>query len=231
MLVCARSFLLIAAQGMVALFLFAMHTAAPWRAAGHWWVVYGTLVDIGCLLGMRHFTRKEGVRLRDLIGPIRMRQGRDLFLGLGYYLIVLPFFLGATAAARWLLRTPGHDPVTYLIHVHHLPIWATVYSLTVWWVIWSPIEEMTYQAYVLPRLQALTGRTWVAVAITGFWWASQHCALPFIADWRYVAFRFLAFFPGVLALMLLYLRTRRLAPLIVAQWPMDILAAIMTAVY
>jgi len=84
---------------------------------------------------------------------------------------------------------------------------------------------------VLPRLQALTGRTWMAVGITGFWWAAQHCALPFFFDWRYLVFRFLAFLPGVLVAMLLYLRTRRLAPLIIAHWPMDIVAAIMTAIY
>ncbi len=231
LLVLTRSVLLIAAQGLVALALVTVHNAAPWKTAGDWWVVYGTLVDIGCLLGMRHFTRKEGIRLRDLIGPIRMRRGHDLFLGLGYYLLVFPFFLGATAAARALLRTNGHDPIAYLIHIHHLPVWATVYSLTVWWVIWSPTEEATYQAYALPRLQALTGRTWLAVAIVGFFWTAQHCALPFVLDWRYLAFRFFSFLPGLLVMMLLYLRTRRLTPLIIAHWPMDIVAAIMTAIY
>jgi len=34
-----------------------------------------------------------------------------------------------------------------------------------------------------------------------------------------------------LILMLLYLRTRRLAPLIFAHWPMDIAAAIITYIY
>jgi hypothetical protein len=231
LLVCARSFLLIAAQGLLALIFFMMHRISAWRSAGDWWVVYGTLVDAVCLLGMRHFTRREGIRLRDLIGPIRMRRGRDFLIGLGFYLLVSPLFFGASVAARWLLRTRGHDPIAFLLHAHHLPIWATVYSFSVWWLIWSPTEEMTYQAYVLPRLQALTGRTWIAVAITGFWWAAQHCALPFVPDWRYIAFRFLAFLPGVLGLMLLYLRTRRLAPLIVAHWPMDIAAAIFTAIY
>jgi hypothetical protein len=31
-------------------------------------------------------------------------------------------------------------------------------------------EEITYQAYALPRIQALSGRTWVAIAVVGFWW-------------------------------------------------------------
>ena len=34
--------------------------------------------------------------------------------------------------------------------------------------------------------------------------------------------------PGIVAFMLIYLRIRRIAPLILAQWPMDILVAVMT---
>jgi len=232
LLVAARSILLLISQGLLALILFLLHRHTPWRAAGDWWSVYGTLVDIGCLIGLRHFTRKEGIRLRDLIGPIRMRRGHDLFLGLGYFLLVFPFFIGGSYIARILLYGSTDKTLnSYLLHVHTLPVWAIVYSVTLWWMIWSPTEETTYQAYALPRLQALTGRIWVAFLIVGFLWALQHCALPFIPDWRYILFRFLAFLPGVLVMMLVYLRTRRLAPLIVAHWPMDITAAIMTAIY
>ena len=41
----------------------------------------------------------------------------------------------------------------------------------------------------------------------------------------------LTFLPGVFLLILFYLRTHRIAPLIVAHWPMDIAAAVMTAIY
>ena len=232
LLVSARSLLLMATQGLVALILFALHRPSPWRAAGDWWTVYGTLVDIGCLIGLRHFTRREGIRLRDLIGTIRLRWGRDLFVGLGYFALIFPFFLGGGYFAQILLYgSPGDNPYKYLAHLHPMPIWATVYGLSMWWMIWSPTEETTYQAYALPRLQVLTGRTWVAFLIVGFCWTAQHCALPFIPDWRFLLFRFFAFLPGVLIMMLIYLRTRRLAPLIVAHWPMDIAAAIMTAIY
>jgi len=56
-------------------------------------------------------------------------------------------------------------------------------------------------------------------------------ALPFIPDWRYLLFRFLTFLPGVLILIMFYVRTRRVAPLIVAHWPIDIAAALITTIY
>src|ERR1035441_4303578 len=80
LMVTARSVLLVASQALVALILLERGHATPWRAAGDWWTVYGTLVDIGCLLGLKYFTRREGIRLRDLLGPVRMRSGRDLWL-------------------------------------------------------------------------------------------------------------------------------------------------------
>jgi len=103
LLVSARSFLLMAAQGLVALILLALHRPSPWRMAGDWWGVYGTLIDIGCLIGLCYFTHREGIQIRDLLGPIRMCRGHDLLLGLGYYLLVFPFFLGGNYVARILL--------------------------------------------------------------------------------------------------------------------------------
>jgi membrane protease YdiL (CAAX protease family) len=103
-----------------------------------------------------------------------------------------------------------------------------IYSLGLWWIIWSPTEEITYQAYSLPRLQALFGRPWIALLLTAFWWGLQHCFLPLILDWDYIAWRFFAFFPGAIVALLVYSRTRRLPPLIFAHCPMDIVAAVMT---
>ena len=231
-LVILRSAMLLICQALMVLVLAAAHRPHTWRDAGGWWNVYGTVVDLACLLALRHFARQEGLGLRDLLGPIRMRRAADLLLGLGYFLIIFPFFLGGSYVARLLLyKSSEPNPMVMLTHLHPLPLWAAVYSLSLWWLIWSPTEELTYQAYALPRLQALTGRTWLAFVIVGFFWAAQHCALPLVLDWRFALYRFLSFLPGVLALMFFFWRKRRLAPLIVAHWPMDIAATIASALY
>jgi len=231
-LVAARPALFLTMQAMLAVVLLALHRPSPWRAAGAWWNVYGTLVDIGCLIGLRYFTRKEGIGLRDLIGPIRLRYGHDLFMGLGYFLLIFPLFIGGGYLAQVLLYgSAAKAPIAYLMQSHTLPLWATGGGLTFWWFISSATEEATYQGYALPRLQALTGRTWIAFRVVAFCWAAQHCVLPFMPDWRFVLYRFLAFLPGVLVMMVVYLRIRRLAPLIFAHWPMDILGALMTGIH
>ena len=43
-----------------------------------------------------------------------------------------------------------------------------------------------------------------AVAVGGFWWTIQHGFLPFVPDWRYVAWQSLAVARGVLVLIVIY---------------------------
>jgi hypothetical protein len=59
LLVCVRPVLLMVSQAVMAIILFVAHRPAPWSAAGDWWNVYGTVVDVGCLIGLRYFTRKK----------------------------------------------------------------------------------------------------------------------------------------------------------------------------
>jgi hypothetical protein len=228
-LVTGRTVLAVLAQAFVALIYVLRHNPSPWRAAAPWWTMYGTLVDIGCLALMARFARREGIGLRNLIGTIRLRWGRDIFVGIGWFVLIFPLFMvGAPLGSK--LVWGSTQPYLYpgLLAARTLPLWAVIYSLSLWWMIWSPTEEMTYQAYALPRLKAISGRWGIAIPVVAFWWALQHSFIPLILDWHYVVWRFLAFLPGVTLFILVYLWTRRLPPLIVAHWPMDILAVVIT---
>jgi hypothetical protein len=223
--VALRPALIVLAQVLTAFVLKVRGVASPWHESGHYWTVYATLVDIGCLTAMAYFTRGEGLRLRDLIGKPRWR---DIPIGLGYFLLIFPLFLIFGTVFHNLLYAHGRvDPGMYLTQPHYLPLWAVIYSLGVWYIVWSPTEEMTYNAFCLSRMRAVTGRTWITFVVVGFLWAFQHALLPFVVDWRYMAFRTLAFAPGVLTMMAIYWRTRRLTPLIIAHWPVDIAGALM----
>jgi membrane protease YdiL (CAAX protease family) len=231
LLIVARTTLWMTAQTVVALLFLAQGRANPWHQACYWWSVCFTLADIGCVVGMRFFLGKEGLRLRDLVGPVRLRHGRDVFLGVFYFLLFSPGFFAGGLLAHKLFYGNAASPGDFILHAHALPLWATVYSLVIFWPINSLVEEMTYQGYVLPRLEALTGRTWIAFAAVAFWFTAQHCVIGFVPNLRSILFRFFAFLPGVVIVIAIYLRTRRLAPLIVGHWIIDLSAVLMTAVW
>ena len=179
-----RSVLMIFSQALVAGTYLARGHSSPWNAAAPWRTVYGTLVDLGCLALMLKFTRAEGIRLRDLIGEIRVHRGHDIFLGVGCLVLVwLLFSIPRWLAIKLAFRTAQIAMYPGLLSARQLPCWAVIYSLGLFWLIWSPTEEMTYNGYALPRLEVLTGRKWIAVLLVGFWWALQHSFIPFILDW------------------------------------------------
>jgi hypothetical protein len=229
----ARTGLILLVQAVVATAFFMRGDPSPWRAQARWWTVYATLVDIGCLLLLSLQARREGIRLVDLFGIERSRLGREVLWGLLYFVVLFPIVAGlGSKLAGWLVYgtmhlTPGML-APGLLSERQLPHWAVVYSLSVFWLAWSPTEEVIYQAYCAARLRALTGSTWATVGLVGFWWAFQHSVFPLIFDWRLIVFRFLQFLPLVVVFQLIYLRTRCLTRMIIMHWPMDLFAALLT---
>jgi hypothetical protein len=220
-------------QACVAMAFFMRGDPLPWRSQAPWWTVYATLIDIGCLLLLWRQTRLEGSRVVDLFGVDRSRLGREVLWGLLYLVVLFPIVVaGGTELAAWLVYGTTHlSPAALapgLLSERRLPPWAVAYSLSVFWLVWSPTEEVIYQAYCAARLRALTGRSWATVTVVGFWWAFQHSLFPLVLDWRLIVFRFLQFLPLVLVAQLIYLRTRCLPRMIIMHWPMDLLAARLT---
>lgn len=223
-IVFARLILAVLAQVLVAgLFMLQGHPT-PWQAAAPWWIVYGTLIDIGCLVLLARLTRREGIRLVDLLSFQRQRLGRDLLLGLGFIILYIFLAFGGGIISGLLIYGSNPAPAVMV----PLPLWGTLYSLIVWPLIWAFAEEMTYQGYALPRLNLLTGRAWLAVLIVGFGWALQHSPLPLMADWRWAVYRFGSSLLIAIVLPIIYLRTRRLVPFIFAHWAANFVSVLMT---
>ena len=223
LMVFARLFLAVIVQALVA-GLFALRgSPTPWQAAAPWWVVYGTLIDFGCLALLAWLTRRESMRLFGLLNFERGRLGRDLLIGLGYVVLYFVLFMAGGMIFGPAFYGAGQAPSPY----GDLPLWGALYSLLVWPVLWAIAEQMTYLGYSLPRLEVLSGRGWLAVLIVSIGWAVQHSALPLMPGWRWAAYRFASALPIAIVLPIVYLRTRRLLPFIVAHWALDIVGVLM----
>lgn len=213
----ARTAFAVAAQGLVAI-IYAMHgSATPWRDAEAWLPVYGTLIDAGCLCLLWWLTRREGITLANLIGFDRGRLSCDVLLGLALIPACLIFIFGGIAISSFLI----HGGIGLPQFGEPLPLAPALYALLIWPLIWGLTEQMTYNGYLLPRFQVLSGSTAFAVAVVALVWALQHAFMPFTFDPDYMAHRFVSSVPNSLFMILVYLRLRRLLPLAVAHWSMD----------
>jgi membrane protease YdiL (CAAX protease family) len=213
----ARAALAVAAQAVFAGIFALRSSPAPWHEAGPWLPVYATLIDAGCLVLLWRFTRWEGIRLIDLLGFERSRLARDFLLGVALIPFCLAFIYGGVYAAGWLVYGTLTPP--YL--TGPLPLPAALYGILVFPFLWGITEQMTYNGYLLPRFQVLSGRTGLAVAVVAFVWSLQHAFMPLTFDPRFMAFRLLSPIPESVFVTLLYLRLRRLLPLALSHALMD----------
>jgi len=213
----ARAACAVGAQALVAAVFALRSSPTPWHDAEPWLPVYGTLIDAGCLALLWWLTRREGIRLLDLVGFERTGLARDVLLGLALIPVSLVFILGGTYAAGWLLYGTPSQPYFF----GPLPLPAAVYGVLVWPFIWGLTEQMTYNGYLLPRFQVLCRSTSPAIAIVAFVWSLQHAFMPLTFDARFMAFRLVSAVPYAVFLTFVYLRLRRLVPLAIAHALMD----------
>jgi hypothetical protein len=57
------------------------------------------------------------------------------------------------------------------------------------------IELPTYFIYIMPRLEAITRKKWLAIAVASFFLAFQHIAVPLIFNYRFILWRLIMFLP------------------------------------
>ena len=223
----ARPLLALLAQGLTTLLFVRLDVQGAPVTVRHWWTVYGTLVDLGCLAFLLWLTRHEGIRLLDLVSFDRWRVKTDLLIGLGIVVVVFPVTVVGGGRVASLVAYGSLNPVfPEAGFIRTLPFWAVVYSRLIWWPIWSFTEELVYQGYSLARLQSVTRSTWRSVALVGLGWSLQHSVLPWI-DPRHALYLFLTFVPLTIALQVIYLRVRRLTPLVIGHWAMDLASVLL----
>jgi uncharacterized protein len=205
-------------QGLTAVFFSLRGDATPFQSAAPWWTVYGSLIDIACLMSIAVLLRGEGLKVSSLLDFNRDFFWKDIRMLLLLVLIFLVVgLIGGTLAG--ILIYSGPPPVT----MGGLPLWGTLYSLIIWPALWGFTEQLTYQGYVLPRLQNLNGKTWLTILMIAIGYALQHTALPLVFDWKFILFRAISSLP-FLIMIPIYLRTRRLAPFIISHWIVDALS-------
>jgi membrane protease YdiL (CAAX protease family) len=213
----ARTACAVAAQALVAAVFALRSSPTPWRDAEAWFPVYGTLIDAGCLALMWQLTRGEGIRLFDLIGFERSRLGRDIALGLALIPVSLALILGGIYGVSWLVYGTPSQPYVF----NPLPLPAALYGVLVFPFVWGITEQMTYNGYLVPRLQVLCRSTSLAIALVALPWSFQHAFMPLTFNPKFMLVRALSPIPFSIFEILVYLRIRRLLPLAIAHALMD----------
>ena len=207
--------------------LFALNGSAnAWQDATASWPVYSTVTDLLCLIMLIWLLRRENMQIIDIVGA----RGKEIFKQLAwtpaYLLAVAPTSILASLVTQAFYGTD----LPPMISVVKLSPVGELYSLIVWPIIWVITEELVYLGYLFPRIEALSGKTWVAVLVVILFWGIQHLAMPFILDDKYLVSRALAATVAVSSIPIVFvLWRRRLVPLIGVHYIADLATAILIA--
>jgi membrane protease YdiL (CAAX protease family) len=138
-------------------------------------------------------TRKEGVSNLSLFHINRKDWRTDLKYFVGLAVISIPVVLGPGMALNEVLY-PGSD---HYAQVLFEPIsMSLVHVLLVAFPVTIGLAELsTYFGYIMPRLQQKLNSRFLGVALPVIFLSLQHCTLPLVFEWGFVAYRALVFLP------------------------------------
>ena len=152
-----------------------------------------------------------------MIGFDRQRLGRDFLFGLVLIPPSLLFIYAGIIASSLLVYGNLDAPQIF----EPLPLLPTLYAVLIFPLVWGVTEQTTYNGYLLPRFQVLSGSTGFAVAAVAFSWSFQHVVMPLTFDADFMVYRLLSPIAFSTFVTLVYLRVRRILPLATAHWLMD----------
>lgn len=221
-----RTLLFFFFQALIALVFLLRGGSTPWITSSGWWPVTASLGSLVVIALLVNLFRREGKRYGDLFRINRETLGKDLLALLGIFIIMGPVaFLPNILLARGLF---GDQQIALDMLIHPLPLWAVIVSLTLFPLSIALSELPCYFAYVMPRLEAKTGKPLLAGGLIAFWLAAQHIALPFLPDGRFILWRLGMFLPfAILLALVLRWRPRLLPYLVIIHGLMDLSTGIL----
>lgn len=174
------------------------------------------IVDVIALAAVGLALRAEGSRLRDLFGPWRWV---DLAWGALLLVILTAGFFVSNIAANLIVY--GGAPPADAGASFSIPLWVGLVAVLIAPLTIALAEEAVYRGYAQPRLQRTLGRigSLVVVAIV---FGIQHAGFALSAGPAVASKVLTTLFAGLI-LGALWLWMKRLMPLVLAHWGLDLL--------
>ncbi len=200
-------------QGLAVLVLTLAGRANALDASAAWWPVtlmLSAMVNLALLVWLY---RAEGRRYMDLLRIDRANLKRDLLALLGILIVTGPVaFIPNYALGTALF---GDMQIALNMLVRPLPVWGLVLAIGVFPIVHALTELPTYFGYVMPRLEAVSRRAWLAVLLPVLFLSFQHIFVPFIPDARFITWRAFMFLPFALMMGLVMRWRPHLLPFLV----------------
>ncbi|WP_108668769.1 type II CAAX prenyl endopeptidase Rce1 family protein [Peribacillus acanthi] len=219
----SRTLFFLLTGGLIVVALIVSGSEKPLEDYIKWWTLQAILANIATFFFLRHSLKKEGLTYKQLIND-QNRPWKQEFKTAGWLLIV-GIICGYAGTVGGGFLVFGEAPPETMFE--GLPLWAALVFLLIFPLSVAMTELPTYFAYSMNRLEQLGKGKWSVILWAAFWLAFQHVALPLVLDWEFFLWRFVAFVPLAIVIAIFYYKTRRLRPLMMVHFIIDLQVSVM----
>jgi len=207
----------------IGIFYF-LNIEKPWQEITRWWTFQVIITNIICFFLLCYLQRKEGKRFIDLYRLNPEKWKKDILL---IILLIIPSgIIGYYSVVIAGVLFYGNQPPEFMMQ--SLPIWAAIISLLLFPLSNALIETTTYFGYAFEKIAIKGFIIWIPVLLSVIFLALQHIGIPLYLDDKYVLYRIISFLPFALLVGIIYLKIRRLFPIIILHFLADLTLAIIT---
>ncbi|MEK3889126.1 CPBP family intramembrane glutamic endopeptidase [Bacillus sp. FSL K6-3431] len=197
--------------------------------------IYFTVVNILCFFLLHYMLKKEGRTLKELLGFRSDQFGKDVLFGfLWLFVLYIPFVIAVMGTMFIMYGTDlfQHFQTIFAGDLEDInfarPRWLTWSAACVSLIfpfLNAPIEELMYRGYAQPLFIKRYKKVWVGIVIPSIGFALQHMMLA--VSWQSAIVYASAFFLWGIGSGFIYYKQKRLFPLIVCHFIVNIAFSIL----
>ena len=220
-----RFFLFAGWQAVFALIFWIQKRDAPWEQSIAFWVFGVALANFVCIYIVSRLFQKEGISYWKSIGFSSGTILRDALTAVGLFLLAGPIgYLPNVICSKLIF---GSEMIPVKMMFRELPMTLAIAGVILFPLTQAFVELPTYFTYIMPRIEAVSGKKWMAIGLASFFLAFQHLAVPLIFDLRFMLWRLVMFLPFALFLGIVLRWKPKLIPyLMIGHFLIDLSTAI-----
>ncbi|WNS76466.1 CPBP family intramembrane glutamic endopeptidase [Bacillus sp. DTU_2020_1000418_1_SI_GHA_SEK_038] len=204
--------------------LFILIFSISWVESIPWWPIIAILSNIICYFLISFLAKRENKSYLDIIHFDKSKLIQDL-KAVWWVLIIGGVVGGIGLNGVGFFMYGSFMPPDNIIQP--LPIWAAIIGLILFPITNALVEVPLYMGYCLSRLEVQFNSKILALILSSFFLAFQHITLPItINDYKFMIWHFVSMLPLAFVVGLVYLKIRRLVPIMIVHYIMDVLAII-----
>ncbi|MCR5050149.1 MAG: CPBP family intramembrane metalloprotease [Paludibacteraceae bacterium] len=203
------------------LFVFlagALITETDVERLGRWWSIIAVVVNILTIMLLVYVAHKSNLTFGQLINYQRGATGWTSVL----LITLIILFIGM--AGMYLAGFLCYNNFLYApsVIIAPIPKWIAIINILLLPISTVFAEDGLYLGCGVNQIK----NKYTAILVPAFFYAFQHCFIPFLVDGRYILYRFLSFLPLTIILCAYYYKRRNPVPVMIGHAVIDLATAI-----